>query len=983
MVIERGLKMTLELKKVYHGFRLIEEKEVKEINSKARIFQHEKSGARLFHLENDDDNKVFAISFRTPPENSTGVPHILEHSVLCGSRKFPSKEPFVELIKGSLNTFLNAFTFSDKTMYPVASRNSKDFKNLMDVYLDAVFYPNIYSTPEIMMQEGWHYELENKEDDLNYKGVVYNEMKGAFSSPESILMRKVQESLFPDSPYGVESGGDPDCIPDLTQEYFLSFHKKYYHPSNSYIYLYGDMDIEEQLKFINDEYLKNFDKINVNSEINFQTPFSEEKKLLLDYPISENEKEEDKTFLSLNFVIGKATDKELSMNFEILEHLLLETPAAPLKKALIDANLGKDVFGSFDNSILQPTFSIVVKNSNESKVEEFKKVVFDTLKSLVAKGIDKKLIESSINIKEFQMREAEYDGYPRGLVYAIRCMDSWLYNENPVIHLEYQEIFEKAKKGLKTCYFEDLIQKYILDNTHSSLVIVKPKKGLSEKITEELRKKLSNIKLKLSEEELNQIILNTKKLKDRQETPDSQEVLEKLPLLSLEDIDEKSEKLPTIEKESLGIKLLLHPVFTSGIGYINLYFDSRTVPQDKLPYISLLASVLGKVSTENLGYEELSNEININTGGIKFSGDAYAECGDSRVFYPKFVVRGKALIEKLPKLMELASEIITSSKFDDEKRLKELIQEIKSRMEMKMLQRGHTVAAKRACSYFSPIAKYEETLLGLSFYKFISDLECNFQNKASEAIENLKLISKLIFNNNNLLMSFTSEEKDYAAFEKSSQKLLENLSKDALDYKEYSFEFGALNEGLMTSSKVQYVAKAYNFRELGYKYTGSLQVLKTIVGYDYLWNKVRVQGGAYGAFSNFTWGGNTVFSSYRDPNLKETLKAYDGAYEYVKNFDADQREMTKYIIGTISELDSPLTPSMKGLVADEYYIRHISDEAVQKERDEIINTNKEAIRGLANLIGDITKQNYFCVLGSEEKIKANKEIFGSLINIFE
>jgi Zn-dependent M16 (insulinase) family peptidase len=975
--------MTLELNKVYHGFKLLVQKDIKEINSKASIFEHEKSGARLFHLQNDDDNKVFAITFRTPPEDSTGLPHILEHSVLCGSRKFPTKEPFVELIKGSLNTFLNAFTFPDKTMYPVASRNSKDFKNLMDVYLDAVLYPNIYKTPEIMMQEGWHYELNNKEDELVYKGVVYNEMKGAFSSPESILMRKVQESLFPDTPYGVESGGDPDYIPDLTQEQFIAFHKKYYHPSNSYIYLYGDMNLEEQLQFINEEYLKDFDRIEVTSQIEEQLPFKEERRLELEYPISENEKEEDKTFLSLSFVVGKATDKILTANFEILEHMLLETPAAPLKKALIEANLGKDVFGSFDTSILQPALSIVVKNSNLEKIGDFKRVVFDTLRELVAKGIDKKLIESSINIKEFQMREAEFDGYPRGLVYGIKCMDSWLYDENPILHLEYEEAFEKAKTGLTEHYFEELIEKYILNNPHSSLVIVKPKKGLSEQKAQELNKKLSDIKGKLSDSEVIEIIETTKKLKIRQETPDSKEDLEKLPLLSLEDIERKAEKLPTVEKEYKGIKTLLHPVFTSGIGYVNLYFDSRVVPQDKLPYISLLASVLGKINTETLGYEELSNEINIHTGGIRFSGDAYSECGNSKVFHPKFVVRGKSLIEKLPRLMELTAEILSSSKFDDKKRLKELVQEMKSRMEMRMLQRGHTVAAKRACSYFSPIAKYEETLLGLSFYRFISDLEGNFESKAGELVESLKQLSKLIFNKNNLLVSFTSDEKDYAEFEKSSAKLLESLSNETPDYKEYSFDFKALNEGLMTSSKVQYVAKAYNFRELGYKYSGSLQVLKTIVGLDYLWNRVRVQGGAYGAFSSFSWGGNTVFMSYRDPNLTETLKAYDGAYDYVKSFDADEREMTKYIIGTVSELDSPLTPAMKGLVADEYYIRHITDEAVQKERDEIINTNKETIRGLADLIGDVTKQNYFCVLGSEEKIKANKAVFSSIINIFD
>lgn len=975
--------MNLEINKVYSGFKFLKEKHINEINSTAQLFEHEKSGAKLFYLQNEDDNKVFSISFRTPPEDSSGLTHILEHSVLCGSRKFPSKEPFVELIKGSLNTFLNAMTFSDKTMYPVASRNDKDFNNLMDVYLDAVLYPNIYKTPEILMQEGWHYELDNKDAELSYKGVVYNEMKGALSSPESILMRKVQEALFPDNPYGFESGGDPDYIPNLTQEQFLAFHKKYYHPSNSYIFLYGDMDILEKLKYIDNEYLKNFEKITVNSSIEEQKPFSEEKKLILDYPITENEKEEDKTFLSLNFAVSKASDRELYLAFDILEHLLLETPAAPLKKALIAAKLGKDVFGSYDNSVLQPTFTVVVKNSNEDKIEEFKNVIFSTLKDLASKGIDKELIESSINIKEFQLREAEFDGYPRGLIYGIKCMDSWLYDLDPMLHLEYEDTLAKIKQSLTTNYFEKIIEKHLLNNTHRALVVINPKKGLSEKKTEALRNKLAAFKAGLTEEELNKIIENTKNLKKRQETPDSQKVLETIPLLSLEDIAPKADILPTTLREIDETKVLFHPIFTSGIGYVNIYFDSTVVPQNRLPYISLLCSMLGKLATEKYSYEELSNIININTGGIRFSGDAFAENGSCKTYYPKFSIRAKALTDKLPKLMEIINEIVTNTKFEDKNRILEIIQELKSRIEMRMLQRGHTMAAKRASSYFSPIAKYEETLMGLSYYKFIAYIENNYDENFDEIVRVLKLMCQAIFNKNNLTLSFTGEEKDYSTFEDSFKTLYNNLNSDELPIVKYSFDLKALNEGLMTSSDVQYVAKAFNFRELGYKYTGNLQVLKTIVGYDYLWNRVRVQGGAYGAFASFQWGGNTVFTSYRDPNITETLEAYDKAGNFVESFNADEREMTKYIIGTISELDSPLTPAMKGTVADEYYIRHIKQEDIQRERDEILNTKVSDIKSLAPIITEAMQKNYFCVLGNEEKIKANKEIFGNIINVLE
>jgi len=975
--------MSLEINKVYSGFKLLREKQIKEINSTALYFEHVKSGAKLFFLQNEDDNKVFSISFRTPPEDNSGLTHILEHSVLCGSRKFPSKEPFVELVKGSLNTFLNAMTFPDKTMYPVASRNQKDFTNLMDVYLDAVFYPNIYETPEIMMQEGWHYELDSQENEITFKGVVYNEMKGALSSPESILMRKVQEALFPDNSYSFESGGDPDYIPELTQEQFIAFHKKYYHPSNSYIFLYGDMDILEKLKFIDNEYLKGFNRISVDSSIKDQQPFKEERKLLLNYPISENEKEEDKTFLSLNFAVGKATDKELYLAFDILEHLLLETPAAPLKKALIASRLGKDVFGSYDNSVLQPTFSVIIKNSNEDNIEEFKKIVYKVLKDLVTNGIDKDLIESSINIKEFQLREAEFEGYPKGLIYGIKCMDSWLYDCDPVMHLEYEDSLKKIKGALTTNYFEKLIEKYLLNNNHCALVVINPKKGLSEKKSETLRNKLADYKASLSEGELNKIIENTKNLKKRQETPDSQKVLEKLPLLSLEDIEPKADAVPTIERQIDEAKVLFHPIFTSGIGYVNIYFDSTVVPQNKLPYISLLCSMLGKLGTENYSYEELSNIININTGGIRISGDTFAENGSCKAYYPKLSIRAKVLIDKLPKLMEIITEITRYTKFEDKDRIREIIEELKSRIEMRMLQRGHTIASKRACSYFSPIAKYEETLMGFSYYKFISYIEKNYDEKFEEISKILTFMCKGIFNKTNLLLSFTGEEKDYSNFEESFSTLYGNLNDEDFPTVQYSFDLKPLNEGLMTSSDVQYVAKAFNFKELGFSYTGSLQVLKTIIGYDYLWNRVRVQGGAYGAFASFQWGGNTVFASYRDPNIAETLDAYNKAGNFVENFNADNREMTKYIIGTISEHDSPLSPAMKGIVADEYYIRHIKQEDIQKERDEILNTKVNDIKALSQLVTDAMQKNYFCVLGNEEKIKANKDIFGTTVSVFE
>jgi len=975
--------MNFELNKIYHGFKLVEEKDIKEINSKARMFEHEKSGARLLSIENDDDNKVFTVGFRTPPTDSTGVPHIMEHSVLCGSRKFPIKDPFVELAKGSLNTFLNAMTYSDKTIYPVASKNDKDFLNLMDVYLDAVFYPNIYKYPEILMQEGWHYELNSKEEEITYKGVVYNEMKGAFSSPEDLLYRKIQESLFPDTTYGVESGGDPQYITDLTYEQFLDFHKKFYHPSNSYLYLYGNGEIEKQLKFINEEYLNNFNKIEVDSKISLQKAFGEIRNFKAEYPVGKEDQGKDKTFLSLNFVLGDACNDEVSLAFDILEYLLLETPAAPLKEALIDAGIGKDVYGFFDGSILQPVFSIVVKNSNEDKKEEFKNIVFNTLKKLVEDGIDKRLVEACINVKEFRLREGDTRSYPKGLLYYTKAMTGWLYDSDPLMPLEYERVLGKVKTALTTNYFEELIKKYLINVNHGSLITLVPKANLAEEKAESLKRKLKEYKDSLSEEEIEKIISQTKALRERQTTPESKEDIEKIPLLSLEDIDPKAEKLPLVEKFIGDNKVLLNPIFTNKIAYIKFIFDTRTVDEKHIPYLTLLSGILGRIGTEKFTYADLSNEINIYTGGISYGAASFTQNGTMGEYLPKFIVRSKSLVDKVPKVIEILEEILLNTKIDDKKRLKEIIQEIKSRLEMAIFDSGHIVAANRLFSYFSPVGKYEEVLSGFDFFRFMEDLEENFDSKIDEIICNLKEVSNLIFNRKNLIISLASENEDYEAVKKDLEAFINKLNDNDLPFKEYKFEVGAKNEGLLTQGDVQYVIKGCNFRQLGYEYKGSLQVLKTIQSLDYLWSNVRVLGGAYGSFASFGRSGNMFFGSYRDPNLKETIEIYNKAEDYLRNFNADEREMTKYIIGTISNFDLPLTPS---LIADKsvtYYLSNVTQADVQKERDEVLKCTVEEIRGFADMLRDSMKQNYLCVLGNSSKINESKEIFKELIEVFK
>jgi presequence protease len=963
----------------YNGFKLLEEKNVKEINSITRMFEHEKTGAKLLSFENDDDNKVFGIGFRTPPKDSTGLPHILEHSVLCGSRKFTSKEPFVELLKGSLNTFLNAMTYSDKTIYPVASKNDKDFRNLMDVYLDAVFYPNIYKYPEIFYQEGWHHELFEKDGEVTYNGVVYNEMKGAFSSPDSILYRRTRRSLFPDNAYGFESGGDPDDIPDLSYEQFIDFHKKYYHPSNCYICLYGNGDLMEQLKFINDEYLKDFDRRPADSEIPVQGAFTGLREEVVEYPADDLK---ENTFLSLNFVTGSSLDPEVYLAFEILEHLLLQTPAAPLKKALIDAGIGKEVSGQFDNSIRQPVFSIIVKKANEEDKDRFKEIVFETLRKLKENGIDKELIEASTNKMEFLLRESDFHGYPKGLVYYIKSLDSWLYGGNPLLHIEYEPVLQKIKASMTSDYFEKLIDKYLLSNQHSSLVVLRPAKGILEEKAEELKKKLQAYKEGLSEEDIDKLIENTISLKKRQETPDSPEALATIPMLTLEDINPEAEKVTVKENEEQGVKVLFNPVFTNKIGYVSLVFNTDKVEEELIPYIGLLSSIMGKVSTENYEYGSLANQININTGGMAFSTRVLMENGNDEAFHPIFTVKCKALIDKLPKAAELISEMLGKTKFDEKKRIFDIIREVKSRIEGVIYSSGHSIAALRALSYTSPKSLYDELLSGLEYFKFLTDLEKNFESKWEELASSLKKISGLIFNKGNLLVSFTADETDYDSLKNNLGTILQSLGTEKLNAVDYKFNLKPENEGLLTQSKVQFVAKAGNYIKSGYKYHGSMQVMKTIARFDYLWNKVRVQGGAYGVMSSFGRDGNTYIVSYRDPKLKETLKVYDGIEQYLRGFEADEREMTKYIIGTVSNLDFPITPSMRGEISLINYLSKITQEDIQRERDEVINTKIEDIRKFADLLKSVMDQNCICVLGNEGKIKENKDIFKSLVNVF-
>ncbi|GFN35522.1 insulinase family protein [Tepidimicrobium xylanilyticum] len=968
-----------KLGNIYYGFKLIEETEIKEIQSIARIFIHERTGAKLLHLKNDDDNKVFSIGFRTPPSDSTGVPHIIEHCVLSGSRKYTTKEPFMDMIKGSLQTFLNAMTFSDKTLYPIASRNEKDFFNLMDVYLDAVFYPKIYEIPEIFMQEGWHYEIFSEEEKIRYKGVVYNEMQGAYSSPERILGEAIGKSLYPDTCYQYSSGGNPDVIPELTYDDFLDFHRKFYHPSNSYIFLYGNGNIEKQLKHIDENYLSNFDKAQIDSTIKIQMPFSSRNEIIDYYPISSEESDENRSYLSLNFVLGKNTDPETYLMANIIGQLLVGLEAAPIKKALLDEGIGEDIF-PITSGGFQPSFGIVAKNTSTDRKKQFEKIIFKTLTHLVENGIDRNLIEASINIVEYDLREASR--FPtKGIIYNMLSLDSWLYDGDPLVHLQFDKTLNQLKSNIDTGYFENFIKEKMINNPHSSMVIIEPKKELGAEKQRALEEKLEEYKKSLSKEEINKLIESNRKLKRMQDTDDSEEAKATIPKLSLSDVELKAQPIPQEVIKEDKLTILNHNIFTSKIAYVDFYFDISMIDEELIPYINLLIGLLGKIDTEKRPYSELSNEIYIHTGGINFDVTCYDQKDNDSIYYPKLIVNAKAIGNNIIKMMDLISELITQSKIEDRKRIKELFQQMKSRIEMTIFDAGHTVAASRVSSYFSPSKKYIERLKGLDFYWFLSDILERFDKDSNEILANLNKVYKKAFNLNNLILSFTGDEDDFNMIKSSLDIVTEKLNKEEFKPIEYTFKEEKLNEGILSSANVQYVSKGYNFKKLGFNYSGSMKVLSTILSRDYLHNKIRAQGGAYGAGILLDTTGHIVTYSYRDPNLDKTIKVYDKMADYIDNLNISEEELTTYIIGTISQLDPATTPHMRGQIATNRYISGITQEDIQKTRDEVLATKLEDLKTFVPLIDKAMKEDYLCVLGNESMIRQNEKLFNKLVQL--
>ena len=867
-------------------------------------------------------------------------------------------------------------TYPDKTVYPVASCNDQDFKNLMDVYLDAVFNPNITKYEEIFKQEGWHYELTGKDDELKINGVVYNEMKGAYSSPDEVLSSQIYRSLFPDNTYSKDSGGNPEYIPKLTYEAYLDFYHKYYHPSNSYIYLYGDMDVVERLEWLDKEYLSLYDYKKVNSEINKQPAFDEIKNVEAQYSITMDDSQENKTYLSYNRVVGDSLDEMLYQAFDVLDYALVSSPGAPVKQALIDAGIGDDVYGSYDAGILQPVFSFVAKNANASQADEFESIIESTLKEVVKTGINKEALLAGINSSEFKFREADFGQFPKGLLFGLNCLDSWLFDDmKPFIHLECLGTFAKLRKAVDTDYFEKLIQEYLLDNTHGSSVTVKPKRGLGNERDEALAKELSDYKASLSDEEIKKLIEDTEHLKKYQEEPSSDEDLRKLPMLTRADMKKNAMPFSNIEDELLDVKVVRHDIESNGIDYISFLFDAGDFAQSELGYLGFFTNALGLVSTEKYSYTDLANATNIYTGGISTGTASHPDIKDRNNFVFKFEVKLKVLEKNLDKALELMEQMLLTSDFTDTKRLGELVAQIKARLQANLSSSGHLVAAMRSMSSFSRYALYQDELKGVAFYRSICRIEKELSESPKSVSDKLAAIAKKLFARNRMLISFTGNNEAYGNAKPSLEKVMTGFNKMSAVGNQAEVHFNTAKEAFIDASQIQYVAKTGDFICEGYEYTGALRLLRIILSYDYLWINVRVKGGAYGCMNTFLRSGESYFVSYRDPNLSDTLDVYDRIPEYIKSFSPDERDMTKYIIGTFSALDTPMNPEAKGSRSLSAYLEGITYEQIQKERNEILNAQPEDIRRLADLVKAVLKKDSICVIGNENMIKESAGLF--------
>jgi len=956
--------------KIIHGFSLQREQEIGELKTKARIFRHEKTGAELLSLLNDDENKVFGITFRTPPSDSTGVAHILEHSVLCGSRKYPVKEPFVELLKGSLQTFLNAFTYPDKTCYPVASQNIKDFHNLMDVYLDAVFYPRL--TPFVFQQEGWHFELESKDKPPVYKGVVFNEMKGAYSSPDNMLSEYSLQSLFPDICYGFDSGGDPKHIPDLGFEQFKAFHRSYYHPSNARIFLYGDSNPEQSLRLI-DDYLKDFSEITIDSTISPQPSFDSPKRIIRSFITGEEESARTKGMITLNWLFAESVDVQRKFAFIMLEYILLGMPGSPLRKALIDSGLGDDIAGEgLGNELRQAYFSTGLKGIKMENVDRIEALILETLTGLVREGIDPNTIEAALNTIEFGLRENNTGSFPRGLSLMLRSLTTWLYNGDPLTLLAFERPLKEIKKQLKSNgpFFEEMINRYLLKNPHRTTVILKPDPDMREREEAQERNRLTKAHLAMSQSQAREVIENTRKLKRLQGEANSPEALETIPALKITDIDKRNKIIPIASFSRHGATVLFHDLFTNGVAYLDVGLNLHGLPEQYIPYVPLFGRSLVEMGTDKEDFVTLTQRISRKTGGI---GPQIFTSGikDAKQSAAWLFLRGKAMMSQTEELTTILSEMLLDLRLDNQERFRQMMLEEKARTEQKLIPAGHLVVDLRLRSHFGEAQWASEQISGISYLFFLRELALAVDENWPAVLSVLEEMRSILVNRNTMITNVTLDEENWHGFEPHINDLLDALPEGVVAQTDWLCKSPALFEGMIVPSQVSYVGKGADLYELGYRFHGSALVITRYLRNSWLWDRIRVQGGAYGAFCSFDrLSGVLTFVSYRDPNPVKTLEAFDLTGNFLNETKFSNEELTKSIIGTIGDIDAYLLPDAKGYISMLRYLISDTEEDRQQVRDEVLGTRISDFKAFANDIEQVKEKGLVKVLGSSSAIDA-------------
>lgn len=963
-------------------FILQREAHIPEINATVREYRHEKTGARLLSVITQDENKAFGITFRTPPSSSNGIAHIMEHSVLCGSRKYPVKEPFIELAKSSLNTFLNAMTFPDKTSYPVASTNEKDLYNLIDVYLDAVFYPLL---PErTLQQEGWHYELESPQAPLRYKGVVYNEMKGNYSSPDMMIEYEYsQRSLFPDTPYGLDSGGDPEVIPTLTYAEFKAFHEKYYHPSNAYIWFYGDDPEEKRLAYL-DEWLNAFEARVVDSEIPLQPRWSEPRRVVHRYDPGGDENA--KAYITVNWLLPEAGHPD-TLGFSILAHILAGTPASPLRKALIDSGLGEDVIGvGLEAGLRQMFYSIGMKGVLPQNLERVEALILETLRNLAQQGIDPETVAASMNTVEFALREQNTGRFPRGLALMFSALSFWLYDKDPFEALAFEKPLNAIKRRLEQGekYFEALIRTYLVENSHRATVHLLPDPEESRRREQAESERLERIKASLSLQEIEQIIETVAELKRYQETPDSPEALATIPTLKLEDLDREIKRIPTEHVDLNGVRLLAHPLPTSDIVYLDIGFDLRGVPQELLPYLGLFGRLLLEMGTEKRDYVQLIQRIGQKTGGIRTTlfTDTVRHRGEPTLW---FFLRAKALYSQVNDLLDLLSEILLSARLDHRERFNQILLEQKAGMEAGLIPGGSRVVAGRLQARHSQADWVDEQAGGVEHLLFLRSLIEMVEKDWPAVVERLERLRGALLRRSGMILNLTVNGERIGELRPRLSAFVEQIPDRDVSLVTYTPAPRDGNEALLAPTQVNFVGKAANLYALGYRYHGSIHVINNYLGTTYLWEKIRMQGGAYGGFSAFDPNtGFWAYLSYRDPNLIETLKNYDATPAFLRHLELPDEERVRAIIGTIGDMDAYLLPDAKGWTALARYLTGITDEERQRVREEIFSTAQAHFRQFAEVLEQVARHGEIVVLSAPETIeKVNREtnLFPHLLRI--